>query len=203
MASSASAWESSTSSTRSSPAAAEVVMRDCTARPLERPDTAGTRDASHIPPGVNLPLRNQAGLGRRRPHLRSRWPCQGEVEGRAFAQAAVRPDPPAVAGHDPVHDRKSDAGALELLHGMQPLEEAEELRRIAHVEAHAVIAYVVDALRALLQRPDFDPGGIAPGRELQRVGEQVDPHLLEQSRIGTTVGQLADLHAYGARARGF
>src|SRR5579863_859262 len=169
MASSASAWESSTSSTRSSRAAAEVVMTDCTARPLERPDTAGTRDASHIPPGFNLPLRSQTGLRRRRPRLRSGRRCQGEVEGRAFAQAAVRPDPPAVAGHDPVHDRKSDARALELLHGMQPLEDAEELRRIAHVEAHAVVAYVVDVLRALVQRPDLDPGGIAPGRELERV----------------------------------
>ena len=54
-----------------------------------------------------------------------------------------------MARYNSLHDGQADTCALEFLRGMQSLEDAKELVRVAHVEAHAVIAHVVDAFPAL------------------------------------------------------
>ena len=45
---------------------------------------------------------------------------------------------------------QADAGALELLRAVQPLEDAEELLDVLHVEAHTVVADEEDELARLL-----------------------------------------------------
>ena len=63
-----------------------------------------------------------------------------EVERRAPIDRRFRPDPPAVTLNDALDDRQADAGALEILRAMQPLEHAEQLVGVAHVETGAIVA---------------------------------------------------------------
>lgn len=67
---------------------------------------------------------------------------------------------------------------------MQPLEDAEELRRISHVEADAVVSHEVHPLAGPLKGTDLNTGDLPLPRELEGVVEEVGPHLTEQSRIG-------------------
>ena len=41
---------------------------------------------------------------------------------------------------DALHDREADAGTFEILRAMQPLEHAEELVGVSHIEAGAIVA---------------------------------------------------------------
>src|SRR5207244_2614169 len=86
------------------------------------------------------------------PFSRSRYravlPRQREIEARALLRLRFGPYPAAVAHDHALHDREADAGPGELVLAVQPLEHAEELRRVAHVEAHAVVAHPVDVFRA-------------------------------------------------------
>src|SRR5262245_22775134 len=59
---------------------------------------------------------------------------EAEVERRALVLFAVDPDLSAVALDDPADDREADARALELVRGVQPLEHAEQLVHVLHVE---------------------------------------------------------------------
>src|SRR5580658_9968104 len=128
---------------------------------------------------------------------------QREIHGRALALAAVGPHLAAMTGHDPVHDGQPDAGTFELIRGMQPLEDAEELLRIAHIEARAVVAHVVHRLISLTERPDLDSGRIPAAAEFKRIGEEIDQYLLEERRIAPAVGELPDLnHGLWPSARG-
>src|SRR3982751_3266751 len=70
----------------------------------------------------------------------ARFPVrQDEAEGRALAHRALCPDRPAVALDDPLHVGQADARAFEFLGLVQPLEHAEQLVDVLHLEAHAVI----------------------------------------------------------------
>src|SRR5262245_37123825 len=69
-------------------------------------------------------------------------PREREAEFRAAAERRLRPDPSAVAFDDAAHGREANAGAFELVLAMQALEYAEELARLAHVEADAVVPHV-------------------------------------------------------------
>src|SRR5690349_16335881 len=64
---------------------------------------------------------------------------QGEVEGGADPGFGVGPHATAVAQDDAVGEGQPDAGALVVLGPVQPLEHAEELVRVAHVEAGPVV----------------------------------------------------------------
>src|SRR5205823_11910466 len=136
--------------------------------------TVPSRDPRHNPymsdvahrPGPSRVLRS--GLGSR---------GQAEIQRRAFIGAAIRPHPATVTGDDPMHDRQTDAGARERLLRMEALKHAEELVGIAHVETDAVVAHVVDGVRALAQCALFDAGWIAAGAEFEGIGQQVDQHL--------------------------
>src|SRR5919109_1807983 len=88
-----------------------------------------------------------------------------EGEGRAAVDGRLCPHAPAVAVHDALHDRQPDARPLVVLGAVQPLEDAEELVRVARVEAHPVVADEVDRLRAFVYaRSYFDNRRLAlPG----------------------------------------
>src|SRR5205807_142648 len=122
-------------------------------------------------------------------------PRKAEIEGGALTGAAVGPHPAAVTRDDPVHDRQADSGALERLLRMQALKHAEEPVGVAHVEADAVVAHVIDDVGALTQRAHLDARVVPSGAELDGVRQQIDQHLLEQRAIREAVGELSDLHA--------
>src|SRR3970282_1860524 len=75
---------------------------------------------------------------------------QRKMESRARVHRALGPDPPAVPGEDARHDGQTHAGALELVRAVQPLEHAEQLVVVAHVEPGAVVLHAIDALSAVL-----------------------------------------------------
>src|SRR5579863_5067676 len=192
MASSASAVESSTRRSRNLASLLPwVVMTDS-----NRVAAAGLPNRTSFRTAVTvLECRPRRGAGR--------GPRQGEIHGCALTLAAVGPYLAAMTGHDPVHDGQPDAGTFELIRGMQTLEDAEELLRIAHVEARAVVAHVVHRLISLTERPELDAGRIPAAAEFKRIGEQIDQYLLNQRRIAPAVGELPDLnHGRRAGARG-
>src|SRR4030042_585523 len=80
--------------------------------------------------------------------------------------AGVRPTRQARPPHAPLDDRPSHARALEFPGGVESLEDAEELARVAHVEARPVVAHEVDPATVLLARTDLDPGDLPRGGEL-------------------------------------
>src|SRR3990172_1303456 len=56
---------------------------------------------------------------------------QRKIERGACIHFTLGPDPPAVPEDHPLHDRQTDAGALELLFAVQPLEHLEQLLAVA------------------------------------------------------------------------
>src|SRR5215212_9497881 len=71
---------------------------------------------------------------------------KGKVEGSTATHAALRPSVPSVALDNTPDGGQPDAGALELLHAMQPLEHPKEFIYVLHIESHAVVADEVDGL---------------------------------------------------------
>ena len=76
--------------------------------------------------------------------------------------------------------------SLELVLGVQPLEDTEELMRESVVESDAVVLDVVVVKSLLSRAADLYRRCLALARELHGVGEQVEPHLPQHRRI--TVG---------------
>src|SRR3970282_1313459 len=64
---------------------------------------------------------------------------QRQTERRSFAHLPPAPAPPAVPGHHAPHDGKADAGSRKLLRRMQPLEHAEQLVVVLHIESGPVV----------------------------------------------------------------
>ena len=63
------------------------------------------------------------------------------MEAGALVGLALGPHAAAVALGDPPHVGEADADALEILDPVQALEDSEELGRVGHVEADAVVAH--------------------------------------------------------------
>src|ERR1043166_2273653 len=70
-----------------------------------------------------------------------------KAERRPLVDVALPPNPPAMALHQALNERKTDARPLEIFRRMEPLEDAEELVHVFHQKAHAVI---FDPIRNLL-----------------------------------------------------
>ena len=92
-----------------------------------------------------------------------------------------------MASHDPGRQRQPDAGALEALVAVQPLEQLEHLVGMAHVEADAVVAHKVGLLRRAVSHLDAR-FFFARSRVLERVGQQSRPQLREHPFVADTVG---------------
>src|SRR5262249_44445741 len=106
-----------------------------------------------------------------------------EREYRALIHFAFRPYAAAVPGHDPMDDRQADSGSRELVGPVQPLEYPEQLLRVFHIEADAVIAHGVAALVADALAADPDAGLVRLARVLDRVGDEIRPHLAQQAAV--------------------
>src|SRR5437588_12673857 len=89
-------------------------------------------------------------------------------------------------------DGEADTGSLVLLAPVQPLEDAEELVRVPHVEPGAVVSDEENGSLGGFPSSDLDSPGRLVLRVLERVAEQVDEHLLQQVRIGIAIRELAD-----------
>src|SRR5262245_52124517 len=81
---------------------------------------------------------------------------QREGEGGPFARRGLGADRAAMAAHDALHDGEADAVALEAGRRGQALEGAEQARRVAHVEADAVVAHRVLDLAVAPHAGDLD-----------------------------------------------
>src|SRR5690606_26913805 len=68
-------------------------------------------------------------------------PRERKAEHGPLPGDGIRPDASAVALEDPAGRSQTDAGTFEFVLPVQPLEQAEQLRRIPHVEADAVVAH--------------------------------------------------------------
>src|SRR5579863_1088018 len=112
---------------------------------------------------------------------------QAEVERRSLLRPALSPGAAMVAANDPVDDRQPDASAGEFGLRMHALKRTEELARILHVEASAVVTHEIHVLGGLCESSDLDEGRIAVGGELEGVGQQVGQNLLEQGAVGAAV----------------
>ena len=78
----------------------------------------------------------------------------GEGKGGALAGHAERADSAAVPFDDAAHIGQPDAGSLEVLHPVQALEHAEQLVRIVHAEAHAIVGDMEAADKVQLVLPE-------------------------------------------------
>src|SRR3970040_613053 len=105
---------------------------------------------------------------------------QRKIKRGSFTPLPLGPDAPAVPGHDTAHDGKPHADAGELRFRMQALKHAEQLLVIMHVEPGAVVLDAVLALCAVRATAQFDHRLLALAAELDRVRQQVGPHLLDQ-----------------------
>ena len=89
----------------------------------------------------------------------------------------------AVPLDDAADGRQADAGALELVVPVQALEHAEQLARIAHVEADAVVADEDVLLAVRVADADLDHRVRPRPRVLHGVVDQVREHLQHQVGI--------------------
>src|SRR3712207_6852804 len=64
---------------------------------------------------------------------------KGKVEGSPATHAALRPGMASVSVNDTPDGGQPDAGALELLHVVQPLEHPKEFVYVLHIESDAVV----------------------------------------------------------------
>src|SRR5215813_1653171 len=98
-----------------------------------------------------------------------------EVEGGAPVHDALCPDSAPVTGDDTLHGGEPDSGALEHFGAVEPLEHAEQLRYVPHIEPDAIVPHEDDDLLLIaVGAADLDLGLRARARELDGVGEEID-----------------------------
>src|SRR5262245_8623595 len=117
-----------------------------------------------------------------------------ELERGAATRLRLHVDAAAVPAHDLVDDGEADARAFESLFAMQPLEHLEELVRVVHVEADAV---VLDEVRNAVRRrraADSDASFRVLARELDGVRDEIDEDLSDEVGIADRRWQRVDLH---------
>ena len=96
-----------------------------------------------------------------------------------------------MAMNDPLHRRQTDTGSLELVRGMKPLKDAEQLLRVLHVEAGAVVAHEIRRRRRRLH-PEFDAGGRHAAGEFPGIAEKVLEHRGDEVRVAVAVDVVLD-----------
>src|ERR1700722_11860113 len=105
-------------------------------------------------------------------------PRQTEEKRRTTVDLRIRPDQAPVTRHDALRGGEAYAHALELVSAVQALKYTEEFFRIAHIEAHAVVAHEDhDLVFRPLPGTDLDRRELARSRVLDRVRQQIDEHL--------------------------
>src|ERR1700683_2055224 len=77
---------------------------------------------------------------------------------------------------------------------MEPLEHAEELVGVFHIEAGPVVANEKNGLAVSRYVSDLHHGWVAAAAVFNGVPQQTGPHLLEQSTVALARRQFAELH---------
>src|SRR5260370_7962272 len=85
--------------------------------------------------------------------------------------------------HDSLHDRQTDAGALELLGAVEPLEDAVQLVGVFHLESRTVVPDEVRQLPRAAGTADLDRRLRARARELPAVADEVRQALTDEGAL--------------------
>ncbi len=101
------------------------------------------------------------------------FPRQGEVKDCSLIFFPFGPDPAAVAVDDALDDGKTHARALIFGRAVEPLEYAEELVIVTHVEADTVIFYIINIFTPVTPAADLDDGIFSRRCELDGVRQKV------------------------------
>src|SRR5665213_3595661 len=116
---------------------------------------------------------------------------QGESKNCALVQCRVSPDATTMPVHDPLYNRQSDAGSLVFLCAVETLKNAKQLVRVSHVEARSVVAHEIGLVPTLPLTADFNHRQVALARVFERIGNEVDPNLPQQSGVSLARRQFA------------
>src|SRR5256885_6163573 len=106
-----------------------------------------------------------------------------EVKRRALLRCGLHPDPAAVTLHNLLADGEPQARARVLVLPMQALEDDEDPLEVLWVDADPVVPHAEQPLpvASLCREPDLERSGPA---ELERVGDQVQEHVLQLAAVG-------------------
>ena len=107
-----------------------------------------------------------------------------------------------MARNHPLHDRQPHPGPVELILAVQALKHLEQFLAVARVEAGAVVAHPVHVFRALGPAANVDARVLPLCAVLERIGDQVDPHLPQQRPVAVGRRQPGKLHARIGERRG-
>src|SRR5215216_2222131 len=108
---------------------------------------------------------------------------QGKIERCTLVHLSFRPDAATMTLDDPLHDCQPNTGSFEFIFAVQALEHAKQLVHILDVKTCAVIADTIDQLTVAALHSHFDHSPFPLGRKLDRIGKQIDPHLVDERRI--------------------
>ena len=124
---------------------------------------------------------------------------EGEEESGPIADCALGPGAAVVPVHDLADAGQADAGAGELLRGVQALEWLEQLVRECGVEARTVVPHVAaDAGVRGGGHPELDRSVVAATGELPGVVQQVVQYFADKVGVGHGTGGLLDREADAA-----
>src|SRR6266478_4630077 len=96
-----------------------------------------------------------------------------EVKCRPPSDRAFRPNAAAMAMDDALYRCQTDARAFELGRLMQPLERAEQLGGVGHIESGSVVADKVDGIALLAYRAEFNMRFLQLAGKLPGIAKQV------------------------------
>src|SRR5450432_982181 len=117
---------------------------------------------------------------------------QGEIKSRAFANLRFRPDAASVLMNHTLNGCQANAYPLKILAPVEPLENAEQLVDVPHIEADPVVAHVNHGRFIAGDLADLNDGGLTVDGELDRIGQQIHHNMLEEGRVAVQHRQFAD-----------
>src|SRR5690348_15098710 len=94
--------------------------------------------------------------------------------------------------NDPAHVGQPNPGPLEFNGAVEPLEDSEELVRVAHIETHTVVPHKNNILGRARLTADLNPGRFPGASIFKRVADQVEHYLLQEGRVRFDPGQVPD-----------
>ena len=120
--------------------------------------------------------------------IANRWGGQREKENCAFVDFRFHPNVAAMFGNDPLCSGQAHSHSFEVLPAVRPLEDSKKLIGVLHIKTHSVIPNK-EHLPAPVQPASYlDHGRFSGHCVFDRIREQVEEYLLDQSRIAIDKG---------------
>src|ERR1044072_7300277 len=107
----------------------------------------------------------------------------GKVKCSALAGFTFCPGTTSMTLNDSAHVSQTDSSAFEFSVTMQALEDTKEFVHAIHIKAHTVVAHKVNDFAILDGRSDFDRRRVARTGVFDRVRNQVQKDLKQQTVI--------------------